>query len=279
MTHTPSRHEPVRLTSQWAFHPISNSKASQEVIDQITYAIRSGVFKPGDWLPQIEELARDMCVSRVTIGEALKILNNAGVLKSRRGLHGGTTVESAELFDLLSQHRPSRISASPSELVEARRAVELRIAELAAERATDEHFDAMELTIQQLRERSAESYVVRVHYDHLFHYAMGRAAQSPLLARYQHEVLEQLFRMMKDFFAEFESVADVAQLHQDTLTALRSRDVARVRTVMDRHLSYLESAVRESSYAIKQTSRTLQRQSAVPSERHGSPSRTTRSSR
>jgi DNA-binding FadR family transcriptional regulator len=231
----------------WEFQPISGAKAFQEVVYQITYAIRSGIFAPGDRLPQIEELARDMHVSRVTIGDALKILNNAGMLKSKRGMHGGTTVQSAELSYLSPEHRLGRVSASPRELIDARRAIEVGIAEFAARRGTEEDFAAMEQTIRQLRTHSGESYAIRVHYDHLFHYAMGRAARSKILAQHQHDILEELFRVMRPFFAGFESVEDVADLHQDTLDALRSRDIGRVRQAMDRHLSYLEIAAERNA--------------------------------
>src|SRR5258708_33664075 len=74
------------------FHPISGPKASAEVVDQITHAISSGRFQPGSRLPNIDDLARLMNVSRPTVGDALRILAKAGVIETRRGNTGGVLV-------------------------------------------------------------------------------------------------------------------------------------------------------------------------------------------
>jgi GntR family transcriptional regulator, transcriptional repressor for pyruvate dehydrogenase complex len=74
------------------FHPVTNPRAHEEVIDQITRAIRAGYFAPGDSLPYLEELAQSMRVSKPTVGAALKVLSKAAVIETRRGSTGGVIV-------------------------------------------------------------------------------------------------------------------------------------------------------------------------------------------
>ena len=66
----------------------------ERVVDQITFAIRSGAYRLGDRLPSVEQMAHEMQVSKPTVGEAIRVLSEFGVVKSRRGVHGGVTVVS-----------------------------------------------------------------------------------------------------------------------------------------------------------------------------------------
>ena len=79
------------------FHRISAARAHEEVIDQITFAIRSGLLKPGDRLPTIEILAEMTEVSKPVIGEAVRVLRDHGVLESKRGVQGGVSVVSEDI--------------------------------------------------------------------------------------------------------------------------------------------------------------------------------------
>lgn len=228
----------------WRFYPISGPRAYEEVVDQITFAIRTGAFRPGDRLPLVEELAETMKVSRPTIGEAIRALSNAGILVSQRGAAGGVTVVSDNIPDTLIMRQSSGWrEASTRELIEARRPIEIRLALLAGERATEEDFAAMRYAIAELRADPRAEHMRRIHYDHLFHYAMGRAARSELLAYYQHQVLEQLHFSLRDVIDEDQHTQSIVDLHEETLAALESRDPARIEAAMDKHLLWLEEKV------------------------------------
>lgn len=227
------------------FHPISGARAYEEVIDQITFAIRAGIFRPGDRLPSVEELAHLMGVSKPVIGEAIKALSAGGVLVAQRGASGGVTVASDEIPVTLMRVSSGRRDIALTELVEARHPVEMEIALLAAERATDEDFETMEFAIDRFVEAiSDNSRHMRRHADHLFHYAMGRAARSELLARYQHEILEQLAIVLEEYYERDEDPQLVLETHGETLEAIRSRDPEAVRKAMSRHLENLENLAR-----------------------------------
>jgi GntR family transcriptional repressor for pyruvate dehydrogenase complex len=240
--HDTSDDDPPRRP-RWRFHPIGGPRAHEEVVDQITFAIRSGAFARGERLPHVDDLARQMGVSKPTIGEAIKVLMSAGVLAAQRGVNGGLTV----LKDVVPNKIMALASAMPKAplqaIVEARRPIELQLAVLAAERATESDFKAMERSIEQLRHYARRDRALRIHYDHLFHYAMAQAADSPVLSLYQHQILEQLYIEMKTYFATYEDVGRVIALHEDTLEALRTRDREIVTMAIDRHLRPLEDHV------------------------------------
>jgi GntR family transcriptional repressor for pyruvate dehydrogenase complex len=224
------------------FRPVVDSRAHELVIDQIAFGIRAGVHKVGEKLPPIGELARQFGVSKPTIGEAVRILVLHGVVVSKRGVTGGVTVVSDDIPTALLGLVPERRQTDLHDLLEARRAVEMEIAELARRRAVDADFAAMQEAVDRLEQNTDSEGRVRLHYDHLFHYAMARAARSDLLAYYQHQMLKQLVVLLPEYFLEKEDPHVVLDIHKRTLKALIGGRQATVARVMGEHLSVTEKA-------------------------------------
>jgi DNA-binding FadR family transcriptional regulator len=221
------------------FHPIAGPRAADEVIDQIAFAVRSGAYLPGERLPRVPELAAAMGVSRPIVGEALKRLSDAGVLEVRRGSRGGVIVASADVPGETLRHSGVSRPATFRALIEARRPIEMTLAKLAAERATDEDFATLDAANERLiasRARQLEWGMA----NNAFHYAIGRAARSPTLAQFQHQILQEVSVMIDSYSERYSDPERTIREHIETLAALRTRDPALVETAMDLHLQELE---------------------------------------
>jgi GntR family transcriptional repressor for pyruvate dehydrogenase complex len=230
------------------FRPILGLRAHEEVVDQLIYSIRAGLYEAGSRLPPIGELAELMGVSRPTVGDAVKVLSEHGVVRADRGAAGGVTVVSDKVPGSLSRLLWDRDAASLVELAEARRPIEMELALLAGERATELDFAAMRETIDVLEQhRHDPNRVVAIHYDCLFHYRMGRAARSRLLAYYQHQVMQQIWEILRDYYENEEDPEVPIRTHRETLIALETRDRKRIETAMNDHLAPLEALVAERS--------------------------------
>jgi len=246
-----NRGSEVEPALHWYFHPITNSRAHEEVVEQLVYAILSGAYLVGERMPSVEQLAQAMNVSKPVIGEALKVLTKSKTLRVQRGSSGG-------LFVLTNRIRESLVSLggqmnrlSLTEIVEARHPIELQLALLAGERATDADFAAMQSCIDNLRKHRDGDLMLRMRFDHLFHYSIGRAARSRALAHYQYQLLEQLFILMQDYFLYGEDPNLVVDLHERTLTAIRSRQPHAIRQIIAEHMQPLEEAA--AALASRQT--------------------------
>ncbi|MBI00880.1 MAG: GntR family transcriptional regulator [Chloroflexi bacterium] len=226
-----------------SFFPVTISKAAQQVVEQITFAIRSGVVSTGDRLPHIDELSSTMKVSKPVIGDALKLLSSAGIVETIRGVGGGVVVVRDEIPVRLISKSWYWDRFSLIELLEARRPIEVRVAVLAARNASKEDFQDIERQIMLLDKYRKARPARRIHHDHLFHYAIGRAAHSKALAQFQHEIMEQLYTRFRDYFDQYEDVDQVLALHEETFKALESKDEKQILEAMDRHLQPLERAV------------------------------------
>jgi GntR family transcriptional regulator, transcriptional repressor for pyruvate dehydrogenase complex len=228
---------------EWTFQPIADPRVHERVVDQITFAIRSGAFGVGERLPSVERMARDMNVSKPTVGEAIRVLAGRGVVESRRGVNGGVTVTDDNIPITLLKLTDAPNDTSLRELIEARRPVEMEIARRASQRADAVDIESMEDSIAKLVAHVGGDGELRLHFDHFFHYAMGRAADSELLAYYQHQILQGITVLMHDYFIKQEDPDVVVDLHRRTLDAIKGGDLGQVDEVMDEHLAYLERAV------------------------------------
>lgn len=227
------------------FHPISGTRAFEEVAEQLTFAIRSGTYAVGSRLPSIDELSKKMCVSKPTVGQALKMLADASIVEVVRGVRGGTVVKS----NLPLQKSISDALLGPSytftELVEARRPIEIEIAIRASKYGTPTEFEELEENIEALIKHANSDQTVRTFHDHRFHYLMGKMSRNRLLAVYQHQILERLYMEMAqtEFLQSVEDVSDVVAWHRATLEALLDGDELKIRSVITDHLGPLEAFV------------------------------------
>lgn len=228
--------EHEQSTSRLRFHPVKLPRAHEQVVDQIAFAIRSGVLRVGDRLPTIEELADMTSVSKPVIGDAVKLLRDAGVLESKRGVQGGVSVISddvpTEVLRLLGEWR----EATLTELVEARRPIELELAILAGERGTQSDFDQMRASLVRVRQAHGDGEKGSfLRYDHLFHYQIGLAARSEKLAYYQHRILSEIAAILNEYELFHEDLDLVVTTHEKMLVALEAREPDLIRAAVDSH--------------------------------------------
>ncbi|MGW2598325.1 FadR/GntR family transcriptional regulator [Streptomyces klenkii] len=72
--------------------PVRAGNGFEEALEQILQIMRLGLVAEGERLPAERELADRLRVSRVTLREVLKVLQDQGLVESRRGRYGGTFV-------------------------------------------------------------------------------------------------------------------------------------------------------------------------------------------
>lgn len=108
---------------------------AQQIIKMIEEENR---FSVGDKLPNENDLAGELGVSRSTLREAIKILTTNGILEIRRGK--GTFVTSNTI---INSNNLSDIASGLDDLFEMRLMFEPECAYLATKRATDEEIDTI----------------------------------------------------------------------------------------------------------------------------------------
>lgn len=153
--------------------------------------ILEGELAPGEKLPAERELAQHLGVSRVSIREALRELENRGLIDRRPGR--GTIVLKPGERARVTEDTIGIVGALNPELhdiMELRSIVEPPIARITAERATPrdlvqlrELVEAMEVDVT--KERYAEL-------DRAFHQAIAQYAHNPLLELINEQIATQI---------------------------------------------------------------------------------------
>ncbi|MFK0171311.1 FadR/GntR family transcriptional regulator [Streptomyces sp. NPDC090306] len=72
--------------------PVRAGNGFEEALEQILQVVRLGLLPDGGRLPAERDLAERLGISRVTLREVLKVLQEQGLVESRRGRYGGTFV-------------------------------------------------------------------------------------------------------------------------------------------------------------------------------------------
>src|SRR5580704_9659767 len=145
------------------FSRVSVGRISEIIVEQIRLLMRQGQLKPGDRLPPERDPCERFGVSRVTVREALRMLESKGLVEIRVGARGGAfvTIPTGEhvgdgLADMLSL---SALTAA--DVTEVRLILEVGIAPLVCARATEEDLEALEEICERSREAvSAGTYTM-----------------------------------------------------------------------------------------------------------------------
>lgn len=221
---------------------IQQAKVYQAVVEQIIRLIKERNLKQGDRLPSERRLAEIFKVSRHPVREAIRTLEEQGVLVSRLG--SGTFVANTQISrDDLLLRTLQREKAKLSEIFQFRRMIEPQIAAQAALKASAQ--DIAELTLILTRHRKASCYRHMVDLDQAFHIALARATQSGTLLK----VVERLTDILSESRGNISPNVNRQGLsitgHVRILRAVSKGDSNAALTAMEAHLHQVESAAQK----------------------------------
>jgi GntR family transcriptional repressor for pyruvate dehydrogenase complex len=166
--------------------------AYEVAVQRLAQAIKLGALKAGARLPPERELVERLGVSRTTLREGIRALQQQGYLKTSRGRSGGTFIVQRQLRQPTKadiQRIAKEMDPSILDLLDMRAAVEPKAAELAALRATDEAIDNLHWLVERAK-RVPQSELRQA--DSTLHIAIAHTAGSDRLLDL---VLEEQMRL------------------------------------------------------------------------------------
>lgn len=156
----------------------AGQRVFQTLSDELTQRIRTGDWLPGERLPSISQLARDLGASTGSLREALRSLESMGLVRIEHGR--GVFVSGERYSPELDNHFQDDSRGLYVALAEARRLLEPELAALAAERGTPEELAEIE-RLAHATEHEAREGSNFVDSDIHFHRQIARAAHNPVL--------------------------------------------------------------------------------------------------
>lgn len=205
--------------------------------------ISSGDYEVGDRLPPERVLVEQLDVSRTVVREALNLLETRGLIRVE---HGRGAIVSADTAHALHNGLGVLMRMQPStlwELMEMRKALEVEVAGLAAERAAPEDIASMHAVLDRMRENTnaPEGYVDA---DVEFHNLLARSARNSVFLMMMEPIVDLLLASRRMTGSREANAKRALRAHEAILEKVEAKDVEGARREMRKHLMITEHDMR-----------------------------------
>ena len=224
------------------FQKTNQHRVFQDLVNQIEGAILDGRLKVGDKLPPQRELVEMFQTSRASLREALRVLEQKGLIDIKLGVSGGAvikavdTVPVTESLALLIQHQ----KVSLEELAEFREGVEGNVAALAARRATREEIFSLQQLLETARGHLAAGIGAWEQFcevDNAIHVAIAAASGNTVygfVLKMVHDNIQRYYEAhpLKDERILKENYDDLCEI----VKALEKKQATAVKSLVQSHV-------------------------------------------
>lgn len=246
---------PAKASVKPLFRPVSGARPATEIIQQIRELIHEQRLRADDRLPPERELAGQFGVSRNSVRQALRSLEEQGLLVIRKGATGGAFIQGggAGAVPTLFSDLFSLGTIRPQDLTEVRAMVGVEVVRLACERGTDEQIDALAENVraaeQAVREGDLE---LRTVLNLEFHKMLARMTENALLVAITDGVVAVTQRFVTRIGRTPTSY--VMPFRHRLLKLLRARDVEGAAQEMRRHLLWQQKLYLKAAASLQESS-------------------------
>lgn len=238
------------------FRVARQSRIFQDVVDQIQEAILGDEFQTGDMLPSEREMREIFHVSRGTLREALRVLEQKGLIEIRLGVNGGAMVK-AGMADTLNESLGLMLrfrKISLDHLHEFREDIEGIVTAKAAERADGSDVEKLRALLAEAGKHVAGGigeWQEFLDVDKKFHQALARITGNPIYI-FIHDMVHDNIQPYYDTFLPpgDRRLRENYQDLQDILTAVEKKDAVQAGGLARKHIyrfnAYMTNQSRDS---------------------------------
>ncbi|MEZ0074024.1 FadR/GntR family transcriptional regulator [Planotetraspora sp. GP83] len=217
--------------------PVRAGNAFEETVERLLQAIKLGVVAHGEKLPPERELAAQLGISRVTLREAIRALQDAGYLDVRRGRYGGAFVVYQPPNPRKGDLRRAVNEMGPGELDDAltfRMAVECGAAQvLACSELTPAQRETLTSRLAEVNDAAPADYR---RMDTAFHLAIAELTGSRLLAAACADARLRVTDLLNAIPVLRPNIEHAAAQHAAIVDAILAGDPGAARRAVAEHL-------------------------------------------
>lgn len=200
------------------FKAAKQTKVFQDVVRQIQEAILDGRLKTGDMLPSERRLKEMLNISRGTLREALRVLEQKGLIEVKLGVGGGSVVKDlnadpiSESLGLLIRSR----KVSLDHLAEFREDVEGLVAARAATKCSEKDISDLKALLARAQpyvEAGASQKDSFIDIDKQIHMKLAQIVQNPIYLSVLHSIHDNIHRYYERFLSM--EARELRQNYQD----------------------------------------------------------------
>jgi DNA-binding FadR family transcriptional regulator len=215
--------------------PVRTGNAFEETVERLLTVIKLGVVGPGEKFPAERELAARLGISRLTLREAIRALQQAGYVESRRGRFGGTFItytppapSEAEVARLARED-----AGRLTDALTFRMAVETGAAEALARSGAGGGQEVLLARLAAVTAAGPEDYR---RLDTLFHLSIAELTGSPLLTAACADARMRLNDLLNAIPVLGRNIDHTASQHAAIAAAILAGDADGARRAVAEHL-------------------------------------------
>ena len=221
---------------------VTKTKFHEQIVEQVQDLIEKGQLKHGDQLPAERELASIFKVSRHSVREAIRVLEQKKILKSRPGSGTFIILEDEPSVVASLANAIIREKNTLSEIFEFRELLEPQIAGLAARNAQKKDIEVLEDLLKKQQKALNDSRVSK-ELDEKFHLALamatGNAVLLQVVALFGHILMKSRHENSRSLDRNRLSVKG----HKKILHAIKNGDARSASQLMESHLQAIRELV------------------------------------
>ncbi|MBT2506010.1 FadR family transcriptional regulator [Streptomyces sp. ISL-98] len=215
--------------------PVRAGNGFEEALEQILQILRLGLVPVGERLPAERELADRLRISRVTLREVLKVLQDQGLVDSRRGRYGGTFVLPRPDASGEGELRRRVESVDVEDTLRFREVLEVGAAGLcAAHGLTDDGAQRLRAALAATHDAPLDDYR---RLDTLLHLTLAELSGSPTLTAQYAAVRATVNGLLDCIPLLVRNLEHSQQQHIALVEAVLDGDADGAREVMREHCS------------------------------------------
>ncbi len=222
-----------RAAADAGLPPVSGV-GSEGIAARLREAILEGHYGYGERLPAERELTVHFGAARGTIREALRRLEETGLVSRRIGSGTFVSYRAGTHDDDIAE------ITSPIELIEVRLSLEPDMARLGVANATARDLDGMEEALVRCESAGADREAFS-RADETFHRALAECTRNPLMIWLYGKINDvrghAQWNAMKDKILSVKRIAEYNMEHRALYEALRSREVDAAVAAIENHLN------------------------------------------
>lgn len=212
--------------------PLARHRLYEQVVAQLQEYVAAAGLRAGERLPPERELAERLGVSRASVKQAIVVLEVQGLVDVRHG--GGTFLRKDTLNAEPVEELVARRRRLP-DVLDAREALETKLAELAALRRTEADLAEIDAALESMNEQIGTG-ASGEDGDRRFHAAVTAAAHSDLLAEFMHEIAGQIAESRRESLQQPGRPPRSLGQHRRIAAAIRAGDTSAAVRAMRQHL-------------------------------------------
>lgn len=221
------------------FKLVRKQSVSKQIAKQIKGLITNGQLQPNDKLPSERDLAKSLGVGRLSLREALRILESMGILETKYGVDSGTYVTTISTGDLSKKISEMFMFSNITigHLTEARLEISMITIKYFIHNAGPKELNELEECLREAEILLKSGRTTREKNLH-FHELIAAGSNNPIFV----VLHKSLLQILREFISRFESPPDhskrVLENHKRTLKYLKEKDLEKARSAMRDHILY-----------------------------------------